>query len=65
MKMIHVNSSAINAIGYDNGSMKITFNQGKTYNYCNVPKTVFDDFLNASSVGRYYDLNIKNKYNCW
>ena len=67
MKMIAVNSSAISYIGYDKNSMKmkITFRQTKTYDYCNVSQTIFDSFLNASSKGRYYDLNIKNRYNCW
>ncbi|AKF24687.1 hypothetical protein YH65_04260 [Sulfurovum lithotrophicum] len=67
MTMIPVSSSAISYIGYDSATMKmkITFKQSKTYDYCNVPQNVFDDFLNASSQGIYYDLHIKDKYNCW
>ena len=66
MNMIPVNSSAISFIGYDNSSMKmkITFKQGKTYNYCNVPQSIYSSFKNASSIGRYYDSYIKDRYNC-
>ena len=67
MKMISVNSSAISHIGYDSNTkqMKITFKQSKTYDYCNVPQNIFDEFLNASSIGIYYDRHIKDNYNCW
>lgn len=67
MKMISVNSSAISHIGYDSDTkqMKITFKQGKTYDYCGVPQSVFDAFLHASSIGVYYDKYIKDKYNCF
>jgi len=66
MKMIEVDSRAISHIGYDNKTlgMKITFKQSGTYNYCNVPQSIFDEFLNASSVGTYYAQNIKDEYNC-
>lgn len=67
MKMIPVSSSAITHIGYDKDTkqMKITFKQSKTYDYCNVPESVFESFLSASSVGKYYDQYIKDKYNCF
>ena len=67
MKMISVSSSAISDIGYDKNTkqMKITFKQGKTYDYCNVPESIFNAFLNATSIGIYYDQNIKDVYNCF
>lgn len=67
MEMIKVSSSAISAIGYDENlkRMKITFKQGKTYDYCGVPKNVFEKFKSASSLGRYYDQYIKDNYNCF
>jgi len=66
MDMIPVRSSAIFAIGYDptSGRMKIRFNQGHTYDFCRVPEHVFEAFLNSSSKGRYYDLHIKDRYQC-
>jgi hypothetical protein len=67
MQMISVKSSAISYIGYDSDTkqMKITFKQGKTYDYCGVPQSVFDAFLKASSIGKYYDQYIKDNYNCF
>lgn len=42
MKMIRVNSSAIAAVGYDAQSMqmRITFQQGRTYDFCGVPQRI-------------------------
>lgn len=67
MEMIPVKSSAISNIGYDSDTkqMKITFKQGNTYDYCNVPQNIFDEFLNASSIGVYYSAHIKDNYNCY
>ncbi len=67
MEMIRVNSSAIAAAGYDPPSkmMKIKFKQGKTYDFCRVPQSVFDGLLSASSKGSYYDSHIRNRYQCY
>lgn len=67
MEMIRVNSSAIAAVGYDPPSqrMKIQFKQGKTYDFCRVPQSVFDGLLSASSKGSYYDSHIRNRYQCY
>ena len=67
MKMISVNSSAIAAIGYNpvSRNMKIKFrNNHITYDYCNVPEELFQEFLDSISKGTFYDQNIKDKYNC-
>ncbi|MDT8339826.1 MAG: KTSC domain-containing protein [Sulfurimonas sp.] len=67
MEMILVKSRAISHIGYDSNTkqMKITFKQGRTYDYCGVPQNIFDGFLNASSIGRYYYNYINDNYNCY
>lgn len=66
MEMIHVNSSAIRAIGYDptTSRMNIAFEQGETYSFCKVPAHVFEDFLNARSKGTYYNDHIRDHYQC-
>jgi len=66
MHMIRVNSSAISAIGYAPQSrrMKITFTQGHTYDFCRVPQNVFDGLLHATSMGSYYNIHIKDRYQC-
>lgn len=45
------------------GKMRVTMN-GKTYDFCGVPESVFDEFENAESHGTYYNENIKDKYSC-
>lgn len=66
MQMIRVNSSAIQAVGYDPQMrrMKITFAQGHTYEFCGVPQHIFDGFLCAESKGGYYNDHIKDRYQC-
>ena len=66
MEMIQVKSSAISAIGHDPSTlrMKIHFVAGHTYDFCRVPKNVFAEFLSASSVGAYYNVHIKDRYQC-
>ena len=66
MQMIHVNSSAISAVGYDPHAarMKITFAQGHTYDFCCVPQHVYDGLMRSNSKGAYYNGNIKDRYTC-
>lgn len=66
MDMIHVSSGAISAVGYDpiTRRMKIRFQQGQTYDFCNVPQHVFDELLHASSKGAYYNDHIRDRYQC-
>jgi len=66
MEMIRVNSSAIQAIGYDLGTrkMKIRFEQGDTYDFCGVPLHVYEGLMRASSKGGYYNDHIRDKYQC-
>lgn len=66
MEMQLVTSSAISAVGYDqiNHRMKICFKAGRTYDFCNVPRQIYEDFLSASSKGTYYHKNIRGRYQC-
>ncbi len=66
MEMIRVRSTAITAIGYDPTSqrMKITFQQGHTYDFCRVPANIFDGFMRSLSKGTYYNNHIKDRYQC-
>lgn len=54
---VQVNSSAIRQIGYDSSSsrMYVDFEDSDPYyTFCGVPEQVFQEFMNSSSVGRYY-----------
>jgi hypothetical protein len=67
MDMIAViSSSAVAAVGYDAASrkMRIRFVAGETYDFCDVPQSVFEGLLAARSKGRYYNEHIKDRYPC-
>ena len=64
MEMHSVQSSNINAIGYDEGSetLQIEFINGGMYQYFDVPQHVFDGIMNADSKGKFLHSNIKGAY---
>lgn len=66
MEMVKVRSSAIRAVGYDHSirRMRITFEQGHTYDFCEVPPDVHQALMSASSKGTYYNKHIKDRYSC-
>lgn len=53
MEMIKVESSHIKAIGYDEEKkvMRVEYSQA-TYEYYDIPKTVYEQVMNADSKGR-------------
>ena len=57
-------SREIEWIGYEQkrNMLQVEFIIGSVYQYDNVPKTVFEDFLKADSYGRYFESNIKGHY---
>lgn len=64
MDMQPVNSSRINAIGYDleKGALGVEFNDGSYYEYSDVPADVAAQLLTTPSIGKFFEQNIKNKY---
>lgn len=62
MEMIHVISSDLNAVGYENGTLYIRFNSGDLYRYANVPESVYRGLMGAASHGRYFHAHIKGVY---
>jgi hypothetical protein len=62
--MYPVVSSQLSYVGYENDTneLYITFKNGTTYKYENVPIHVFNELINATSVGKYFTLHIKNSY---
>lgn len=67
MEMQRVNSSAIEAVGYDPESlrMKIRFTGGNVYDFCRVPENIYRGLMAASSKGTYYNDHIKERYKCY
>ncbi len=62
MEMVKVESSTIDSIGFDNDTLYVKFNNGRTYTYLNVSKEVFTEMLNAPSKGIYLNQKIKSNY---
>lgn len=63
MDRVNVSSSNINSVGYDEKSrtLEIEFHSG-TYHYYDVPQYIFEEIVNASSVGSYVHQHIKNNF---
>lgn len=55
IKMVNVKSSCIKSIGYDEeqSELFVEFNSGKIYKYPNCSKTLYENFMNSSSKGRF------------
>ena len=64
MKMTHVESSNVKAVGYnkDSSTLQVEFKHGGTYQYFDVPENVFVELLNSDSVGGYLASDIKGTY---
>jgi len=62
--MYGVNSSNVDAIGYDeaNQTLHIRFLNNSVYIYKGVPIGEFEGLRNAPSIGSYLHRNIKNLY---
>ena len=60
--MILVNSSAIRAVGYDGHTLTVEFHSGRVYDHPNFPYDVYVEFMNASSIGQYYNRHIRGRY---
>lgn len=53
-------SSFINRVCYDRGNQYMVIQLKDTYyHYCELPKVTLDALMSASSMGRYFNANIK------
>lgn len=66
MNMSPVSSESIAAIGYDESTLtlQVEFKNGRTYQYFDVPKHVYEELLNppGGSHGVYLNQHIKGQY---
>lgn len=60
MNMTPVTSSLIKAVGFENGEMRLEFNNGKTYSYTG-PRVQehYNALLAAPSVGKHFLAHVK------
>lgn len=60
-------STCFSEIGYDSGTgdLLVTFREsGVSYIYGEIPSEVWEDLKSASSMGSYYNKEIKGSYDC-
>ncbi len=62
MTMQPVASSNLSAVGYEKGTLYVSFNSGGLYSYDGVPETVYRGLMTAASHGSYFAAHIKNSY---
>jgi len=57
-------STEIEWIGYEQkqSMLQVEFLTGGVYQYQDVPRHVYDDFLSAPSHGKYFETRIKGRY---
>lgn len=63
MKRSTVNSSNVLSVGYDTttSTMEVEFKNGDIYQYYEVPEGIYQNLINAASVGKYLDQNVKKR----
>jgi hypothetical protein len=61
MERQHVNSSNLKSVGYDpeTKTLEIEFLNGGLYQYDNVPESIYNGLMSASSHGQYFYRHIK------
>lgn len=64
MQMNEVKSSNISKVGYNSHdqTLAVTFKDGKTYHYSEVPSDVNRALLEAESVGKFLSANVVGKF---
>ena len=64
MERTPVQSSNLLAIGYEPSTeiLEVEFLDNSVYEYRNVPQVVYDQFMNASSLGSYFNREISQNY---
>jgi len=64
MERAPVTSSDLCSVGYDAESLmlEIEFKKGAVYQYAGVPLEEYQNLMNASSHGRYFNTNIRSRY---
>ena len=64
MERLPVSSSNIAAVGYESATetLEVEFLSGVVYEYKNVPDVVHEQFVNASSLGSFFNREIRKVY---
>ena len=64
--MIKLESACLDAmaINKEEQTLDLRFNSGGTYRYYDVPDNLGDELLGAESQGKFFHVNIRDKYTC-
>ena len=62
MIMTSVESSNVSKLGWEGGDLFVQFKRGHVYRYKEVPMHVFNDAVEAPSVGKFLIANVFNSY---
>lgn len=59
-----VNSSSLNSVGYDpkRQILEVEFVDGDVYQYFDIPRQTYEEFLQTDSMGQYMNWQIKERY---
>jgi KTSC domain-containing protein len=60
--LIPVKSSQIEGVGFGAAGLFIRFSGGGLYQYPDAPKHVFDELVQAESVGKAFHAKVKGRY---
>lgn len=64
--MVTVNSTNIDSVGYNADTQTLTVKfrvSGQTYEYLNVPQTLYEGLMASESKGKYINDNIRSQFN--
>ena len=61
-----VTSSMLASVGYDKDTetLEVEYSSGSVYQYDDVPHDVYEDLMQADSVGRFFRANILDAFPC-
>lgn len=58
-----VESSNIDLAGHEGTTLYLQFKSGIVYSYTGVPLSIYEELVSAPSVGHFFHLNIRGKFN--
>jgi len=64
MERQHVESSNLKSVGYDDNSaiLEVEFHHGAVWQYSDVMESAYHEMMSASSLGKYFNANIKGQH---
>jgi hypothetical protein len=61
MEMKKVESSNIQAVGWEDEVLEVSFVKGGTYRYTGVPEEIYKAFMSSPSKGKFFHARIRPK----